>query len=106
MPVNQEIIGRIEDTVITKDGKETVRFHGIFTGLKSVKEGQVIQEDCDRFRVKLTVDKGFDDVDKRKIYHRFHQRLGPIHLEFEIVDKIERTNQGKFKAVISLVARK
>jgi len=106
MPVIQEIIGRIEDTVITKDGKETVRFHGIFTGLKSVKEGQVIQEDYDQFRVKLTVDKCFDDEDKRKICHRFHQRLGPIHLEFEIVDKIERTNQGKFKAVISHVARK
>jgi phenylacetate-CoA ligase len=30
MPVVDEIIGRVEDTVLAKDGREMVRFHGIF----------------------------------------------------------------------------
>jgi len=105
MPVIEELIGRLEDTVIGKDGRETVRFHGIFTGLDNVREGQVIQEDYDQFRVRLVVGNGFSNQDKKAIYDRFNQRLGQIKLEFEIVDRIERTERGKFKAVISEVQR-
>jgi len=105
MPVIEELVGRIEDTVITRDGRETVRFHGIFIGLENVKEGQVIQEDYDRFRVRLVVKPGFGDSDRGIIYDRFEQRLGEINLEYEFVDQIERTKSGKFKAVISKVQR-
>jgi len=105
MPVIEELVGRIEDTVITRDGRETVRFHGIFIGLENVKEGQVIQEDYDRFRVRLVVKPEFGDAEKKIIYDRFEQRLGEINLEYEYVDQIERTESGKFKAVISRVSR-
>jgi len=106
MPVLKELVGRIEDTVITKDGKETVRFHGIFLGLENVKEGQVIQEDYDQFLVKLVVGPFFDEGDKKVIYDRFVQRLGVIQLNYELVDQIEKTERGKFRAVISKVTRK
>jgi phenylacetate-CoA ligase len=106
MPVIEELVGRLEDTVIGKDGRETVRFHGIFTGLVNVREGQVIQEDYDQFRVRLVVGPSFNDQDKNAIYDRFFQRLGRINLDFDIVDQIERTERGKFKAVISKVQRK
>ncbi len=105
MPVIEELVGRIEDTVITKDGRVTVRFHGIFIGLDNVKEGQVVQEDYDRFRVRLVVKPEFGDAEKKIIYDRFEQRLGEIDLEFDFVDQIERTESGKFKAVISRVLR-
>ena len=105
MPVIEELVGRIEDTVITRDGRETVRFHGIFIGLENVKEGQVIQEDYDRFRVRLVVKSEFGETDRKIIYDRFEQRLGEINLEYEFVDQIERTESGKFKAVISRVSR-
>ena len=36
MPVIEEIVGRVEDTVIGRDGREMVRFHGIFINLPSV----------------------------------------------------------------------
>ncbi len=36
MPLVQEITGRIEDTIIGKDGREMVRFHGIFIGIPSI----------------------------------------------------------------------
>lgn len=105
MPVIEELVGRLEDTVVTRDGKETVRFHGIFIGLDHVLEGQVIQEDYDRFLVRLVVDHGFNDTDKKLIHDRFFQRLGHIDLKYELVDQIERTERGKFKAVISKVHR-
>ena len=105
MPVIQELIGRLEDVVIGPDGRETVRFHGIFVGLPHIREGQVIQEERTKFTVRLVVDQGFNEEDRQTIYKRFTQRLGRIDLKFELVDQIERTQAGKFRAVISKVQR-
>ncbi len=105
MPVLRELVGRLEDTVIARDGSELVRFHGIFTGLAHVREGQVIQETIDTFRLRLVVDPGFDADDRREIIKRFDERLGTVKLDFELVDRIERTRRGKFRSVISHVSR-
>jgi phenylacetate-CoA ligase len=105
MPVLEDIVGRLEDTVISPDGRETVRFHGIFIGLPNVIEGQVIQESISNFRLKLVVQDGFNDDDCKVIKERFIQRLGNIVLVIEIVEKIDRTERGKFRAVISNVKR-
>lgn len=105
MPLIKELVGRLEDTVVGKDGRETVRFHGIFIGLDHVSEGQIIQEELDRFRIRLVVLPDFGKSDKEIIYDRFQQRLGNIKLDYEFVDKIERTKAGKFRAVISHVKR-
>lgn len=105
MPVLQELIGRLEDTVIGPDGRETVRFHGIFVGLPRIREGQIIQKTTTQFLIRLVVTPGFGEEEKTAIRQRFADRLGPIDLEFELVDQIERTERGKFRAVISHVPR-
>lgn len=105
MPVLEELIGRLEDTVIGPDGREMVRFHGIFVGLPRIKEGQVIQESLSEFRLRLAVDPQFGDEDRQVIRQRFEERLGKITLKFEYVEHIERTERGKFRAVISHVRR-
>ena len=105
MPVIEDLIGRIEDTVIGADGREMVRFHGIFVGLPHIREGQVVQDTLDSFRLRLVVDPAFGEPDRLEIARRFHERLGDIDLTFEIVDRIERTRAGKFPAVISKVRR-
>jgi phenylacetate-CoA ligase len=105
MPILDELVGRLEDTVVGPDGRETVRFHGIFVGLPHVIEGQVIQETLTRFRLRLVVEQDFNDRDRHVIYKRFQERLGAIELEIELVNQIERTERGKFRAVISKVKR-
>lgn len=105
MPVIKELVGRLEDTVIGPDGREMVRFHGIFVGLPHIREGQVIQETLSEFRVRLVVQPDFNEYDRQVIYKRFFDRLGPIELKIELVDHIERTERGKFQAVISNVNR-
>lgn len=102
----EELIGRLEDTVIGTDGREMVRFHGIFIGLPHVQEGQIIQKTLNDFVVKLVVDERFDDSEKQEILDRFHARLGKINLEFEFVERLERTSGGKYRAVISHVQRR
>jgi phenylacetate-CoA ligase len=104
LPVLQEIFGRSEDVVIAPDGRQTVRFHALFINLPHVLEGQVIQEQLDFIRVRVVARSGFDDQERALIAHRLQERLGAIRVEVECVDEIERTERGKFRAVISRLA--
>jgi len=104
MPVIKEVVGRIEDVVIGPDGRQLVRFHGIFIHQPHIIEGQIIQEALDQIRVRIVPTAGFEEADKIDIANRVHQRLGnQVNVIVELVPSIERTKAGKFKAVISKV---
>ncbi len=106
LPVIEEVIGRLEDVVTGPDGRQLVRFHGIFINQPHVREGQVIQEAIDRIRVKVVPVNGFSAADEQDIAARIQQRLGlAMQVIVEPVDSIPRTASGKFKAVISLLAK-
>jgi phenylacetate-CoA ligase len=55
MPIVKEIIGRIEDTVVGADGRQIVRFHGIFIDLPEIIEGQIIQHTFTEYEVKVVL---------------------------------------------------
>ncbi len=107
MPVIKEVVGRIEDVVTGPDGRQMVRFHGIFVNQPHVREGQVIQEALDRIRLKIVATPEFDASDTSDIIARVQQRLGTgVSVTVERVDAIPRTQAGKFRAVISLLDRR
>jgi phenylacetate-CoA ligase len=102
MPVIKEVIGRIEDVVVGPDGRQMVRFHGVFVNQLHVQEGQIIQESFNLIRVKIVPTKDFGEQDIADIVHRVRQRLGnEVNVKIETVTEIPRTKAGKFKAVIS-----
>ncbi len=104
MPVIKEVVGRIEDIVICPDGRQLVRFHGIFINQPNVIEGQIIQESLDHIHVKVVPTDGYGDADSQDIIHRVQQRLGSsVKVTVECMPRIPRTKAGKFKAVISKV---
>lgn len=105
MPVLKELVGRLEDTVIGKDGRELVRFHGIFINLPNIREGQVVQESLDTFTVRVVAPVGVTEKDEATIRRRFFERLGPVTVAVVCVPEIERSPSGKFRAVISKVPR-
>jgi len=76
MPILKEVTGRIEDAVISPDGRQMVRFHGIFTDQPNVCEGQIIQEDLTKIRVKIVPTENFNEADILDIRARVQQRLG------------------------------
>jgi phenylacetate-CoA ligase len=107
LPVLKEVVGRVEDVVIGPDGRQMVRFHGIFTDQPHVREGQIIQEAIDRIRCKVVPTKDFDEADRDDIAHRIRQRLGnTVQVVVECVETIPRTKAGKFKAVISQLSER
>lgn len=106
MPVIKEVVGRLEDVVIGPDGRQLVRFHGIFTHQPHIIEGQIIQESLNRICVKIVPTDNFSEVDKINVIDRVHQRLGDqVEVVVELVQDIERTKSGKFKAVVSLLQK-
>lgn len=105
MPILEEVVGRIEDVVVGPDGREMVRFHGIFVDQPNVREGQIVQEALDRLRVRVVPTNGFGPADEDEIRRRVTQRLGPgVEVAVEKVTEISRTAGGKFPAVVSRLA--
>ena len=105
MPVVDEIIGRVEDTVIGPDGREMVRFHSIYYNIPSIMEGQIIQHTLTDFEVKLVVSKPITEDIKSLIIKRMKSQLGEIKVFVNVVDSIPRNANGKFVSVISNVER-
>jgi phenylacetate-CoA ligase len=101
LPVLAAMTGRLEDVVVGPDGRELVRFHGIFINLPHVLQGQVVQEAVDRFRVRVIADDGFDPAQVAEIQKRMAARLGPVHVTVDRVTELERNSRGKVRAVIS-----
>jgi phenylacetate-CoA ligase len=104
MPVLKEVVGRIEDVVVGPDGRQMVRFHGLFVNQPQVREGQVIQETLACIRVKIVPADEFNNTTAKEIVQRVQQRLGSaVQVIIEPVNQIPRTAAGKFPAVISLL---
>jgi phenylacetate-CoA ligase len=102
MPVIREVRGRVEDAVFGPDGREMVRFHGIFVDQPHVREGQIEQLALDRILARVVPAPGFGPADAEDVRRRIRQRLTPaVSVEVVEVAAIPRTPAGKFAAVVS-----
>lgn len=101
MPVVQEILGRVEDVIVGKDGRQMVRFHSVFNSLNTIKQAQVIQETTDTILVKIVADGKADAQEKETIRQRIISQLGDMHIVIEEVQTISLSSNGKFQAVVS-----
>jgi len=102
-PVIEEISGRVEDKVVGPDGREMVRFHGLYINLPGLVVAQLIQEKVDNFRFNLVVDGNYEIANEGVILKRLQSQLGDVKAHFEYLSEIPKTQNGKFKAVISKI---
>jgi phenylacetate-CoA ligase len=102
MSVVREIVGRVEDTVVGSDGRKMVRFHGLFIGLPTIIEAQVVQKSLERLEVHVVNSGALDDSVSAEIVRRVHERLTDrVRVDVLQVDRIPRGANGKYKAVVS-----
>jgi phenylacetate-CoA ligase len=106
LPALADLVGRQEDTVVGPDGRETVRFHGLFVGIAGVAEGQVVQHAREDFELNVVPTAAYSEQDEEAMRSRLVARLGPtVRVRVRIVTEIPRGPNGKFRAVVSHVAR-
>jgi phenylacetate-CoA ligase len=106
MPILKEVVGRLEDVIVGPDGRQMVRFHGIFVDQPHIREGQIVQEALDRILVKVVPAGQFGPRDEQDVIERVRQRLGsPVMVAVQLVGSIPRTKAGKFQAVVSMLEK-
>ncbi len=105
MTVIDEIIGRLEDTVIGSDGREMVRFHGIFINIPNLIESQVIQKEISKFEINIVSNGKLKPEDENLIKKRMKSQLGEVEVKINYLENIPKGANGKYKAVISEVKR-
>ncbi|HPD31004.1 MAG TPA: hypothetical protein PLL20_13485 [Phycisphaerae bacterium] len=105
MPMLGQIEGRIDAVLVTRDGRRIGRLDPVFKGARGIVEAQVVQDDLDRFRIRIVPAKDYTDNDGRVVAANLAHRIGGGDIRVEVVPAIERTAAGKFQAVVSLLPR-
>lgn len=105
LPILPGIEGRCDDVVLTRDGRQVGRLDPVFKATLAIRGAQIVQHDFDNFTVKVIPDPAFTEKDSREIIARLRERVGSIDVKVELVDSIPVGANGKFKAVVSHVAK-
>jgi len=101
-PVVRQLLGRVDDLIVTGDGRRIGRLDPVFKGRRAIREAQIIQHDPKRLTVKLVPTAAYTQRDGEGVIRELHARVGAeMAIDLEIVSSIERTAAGKFRAVIN-----
>ena len=103
MPMIKDIDGRMEDVIKGADGRQMVRFHGLFIGISSIERAQVIQHTIHHIEIKIQNEIALTTPEIELIKTRLESQLGTMKVDVNQHQKIEQTANGKFKAVISMI---
>ena len=108
-PVLSRIVGREGDFVLTPENNliSPLSLHFSFYHLDEISEGQIIQEDIDRLRVKVVPVAGISQATKAILIHELKSRLESPSMDLivDVVEEIPRSSSGKKPFVISRLER-
>ena len=108
LPLMREIKGRSTDFILTPDGRW---MHGlglvyVMRDIVGVQEYQIVQSDVDAITVRLVTDDHFPASGESRIRQGIATAMGgEVDVSIDFVTEIQRSASGKFRYVISEVAR-
>lgn len=103
-PIVQSVTGRVEDIVVTPDGRHVGRLDHVFKDTANIREAQLIQETRETIVVRIVRRDDYSPADTERVTQHLRERLGDrMQFEFQFVEKIPRGPNGKFRFVISQV---
>jgi phenylacetate-coenzyme A ligase PaaK-like adenylate-forming protein len=105
-PVLERIFGRLDDVLVTPDGRRIGRLDPVFKGRRTIREAQLVQESASGVTVRIVPGPDYTDDDGLAVVKELEARLGPaMRMTVELVTGIERTAGGKFLAVVNQCRR-
>lgn len=104
-PLVERVEGRIEDYVVTPDGRRIGRLDHLFKDAQHIREAQLEQNHVDELIVRIVRAEGFSQEVERVITAEARQRLGDaMRIRFDYVTEIHRTASGKFRFIKSTLS--
>lgn len=103
LPVVKKVLGRLDDQIVTKDGRKLALLDIIFGEHLHIKEAQIVQETLDLLRIRVVPAEGWSEWDEAEIKSSVFERMGDVQVQIETVPEIERTFAGKLRVMISKV---
>jgi phenylacetate-CoA ligase len=98
----ERLEGRVEDYIVTPDGRFVGRLDHLFKDARTVQMAQIIQDDVRRIVVRISREPGYGAADEAAILKEARLRLGSqIQIDFDYVNDIERSRTGKYRFIIS-----
>jgi len=100
------IDGRLEDFIVTPDGRRLVGMNQVLEYAPNAKTIQVYQRDIASLELRVVPGNGFGEADQQALVRELRRRVGPeMTIDIRLVDAFEPSATGKFRAVISDVAQ-
>jgi phenylacetate-CoA ligase len=101
-PVIAELSGRMDDVLITPEGRRVGRLDPIFKGLRSLRETRIVQDAADHIRVEIVPAGELLAADRRLLLEELSARLGSsMRIDIVPVTAIPRTSAGKLRTVVN-----
>lgn len=95
--------GRLDDIIVTPEGKRIGRLDPAFKGISGVKKSQIVQYSPNKIEVKITLDpKSSANFKEELLLDNLKTRTSAsIEFQFSYHDTLPVEKNGKFKSVIS-----
>jgi phenylacetate-CoA ligase len=100
----KRIAGRMDDIIVTPDGRHIGRMDPVFKGLEGISRAQIRQTsvDCLRILIEERFSGSYTSSEHRKLLNNIRTRLGDdISIQVQTVNSIPLSRSGKFRQVIS-----
>ncbi len=102
LPVIEHLEGRLDDLIVTPDGRRIGRLDPIFKADLPIREAQIVQESRSQVVLRIVPAAGYRPADAEDLASRLRQRLGStMTITVEEVESLPRGASGKLRAVIS-----
>jgi phenylacetate-CoA ligase len=100
----ERVVGRIDDVIVTPDGRMLNRVSSVFMEMPGIVEAQLVQESIDLLLVRVVPRISFSEADQALLTRKLKEHTGnSMHFKFQIFDRIPRRASGKFQFVISKI---
>jgi phenylacetate-CoA ligase len=99
-----QIVGRLEDYVVTPEGRRIMRFDYVFKDTQNIREAQVVQREPGSICMRIVRRPGYSVKDEKLLREETRNTVSAkLKVEFEYVEEIEREANGKMRAVRSFL---
>jgi phenylacetate-CoA ligase len=101
-----DVDGRIEDYVLTPDDRLVGRLDHVFKEQYEIAEAQIVQNDVHSLDISVVAPSGLPEENRKRLLRDLGARVGDeMDLRIHPIAEIPREPNGKFRAVISSVAK-